>query len=262
MKNIAKKTSLSKEAVSKIIIGFQKPISKEIRDEKLIKSIIDSINKIAAINGITKPVGQLVIESCVELIIEHYRFLGLDELTHAYMLANSGAFEVDARMFGALNLECIGRVLKQYCLFRSKIIQEYNNSYNAILDAQKEEEERKCKRKEYDNNFSNMIAKKRQKYVGKGWENAPAYWYKTAERLKLISFEIGERQSIYQRALKLSQREIAQKNEDQSIFQQLLSAIEAASNEANLTSKAKTIAQKIAVYEKLIMQDINTINNE
>jgi len=183
---------------------------------------------------------------CVKLILDKFSHLAIGEIREAYREYASGESDVKGgeMYYGVFNAMNLGKVLTAYSENRRKVLA-------AILteasDSKRmsEDERRKAKQKaRFDKEFPITLMKAKEKIDH--WRDVPEYFYHSAMKRGYIKFEKGEGQAILNDAKELVDMELTEWEEtNTNRFRR----------KPDRESLAKSIARKITVFRKIILND-------
>jgi len=204
--------------------------------------LIIKVQWIAKKYGARREIDSVVYEACVDLIMEQFSGLGIEEIEHAYQLWAAGKIDALEMYGGEFNATQLGRVLSSYKKWRMKIVRAYldekEKQEKAEAEAKKAEE---LKDYLYDN-MPEMLRAGKEKYDS--WQNVPVHWFDVCWHLHLIRFSEEKKAAYLKRATELAKQE---QRKDIEALQSSPGLGEAQSRD--LTARAKAIARKLAVYD-------------
>jgi hypothetical protein len=248
--NTETRYGVAKSKLQVILQGAQQPL-RDLKKHQRIGGLQIQIPLIAKTYGARQQITPDVLEGCVDLILDQFNDLGLQEIELAYRLWAAGKIEGLEMYGGEINATQLGRVLSSYKKYRNKVLNKYLDAAKAEQTALDEKKQHESRLTEYRNNFPAMIQQTRESGKIQSWQDVPAIWYDTANALGMIQFKHGEAVEIFKRATQLAKIEIAE--EVRGLNSDLRSLIIARdTKKKDPKERAKVIARKITVFEKLI----------
>lgn len=212
------------------------------------KAINVMLPTIAQLYGQRNEVGDLIWKECTRLVYEKFPFLSVIELKEAYRQWSTGEIEVKgAEMYGGeFNVGQLGKILGAYCDRRKKVLGAFLRAKEDIQDQQRLNEKKEIMQRAFDDAFPGMIEKAKSEITD--WRDVPAFWYDSALKRGMITFDQGEALQIFEDAKELEKIERIGEQEEKAatladVFKQ---------TEVDPANRAKVIARKLTVFRKLI----------
>ena len=206
-------SALSLAEVLVIASGRAVPI-RDLPPVHAVAEIERSIQRIAPVYGARKSVPADVVEACLEIALEHYGGLGLEEISLAYRLWAAGRIQALEMYGGEFNATQFGRVLHAY--------EAYRRGVKYAL-AQAESDERRQRRREereerHARDYERLVAEfpqdvqlAREHDLFERPSAIPRTWYQLAERHGMIQYAKGEKLRLCQ----LAERQVEAEQRDQ-----------------------------------------------
>lgn len=240
-------TGVSKEKVEVALLGYHQNI-RDLPEEEAAIKVTALVKQIAKKYGARESIEKSVLSECVNLILQKFNLLGLNEIIEAYRLWTIGDIKVrGGEMYGGVfHAGQIGRVLAAYAESRALIVGRYLTIKYEADKKRRREEEKAAKRAKYEEEFPSYLAN----WTGQSWQDVPYHWYNTCMKRNMIQFAPGEAQKIFEKAKQLAKLEIQTETEEEGNIYKKATL----QNNANCSIKdrAKVIARKMTVYQKVL----------
>lgn len=248
MADLSKKLDVSLPKIEFILQQKQLQIRKN--PEQSVISLNKELTLLAAEYGTRAEIPEHVMEEANRFVCEKFGHLGVKEIRAAYRAWASNELEIDnAEIYGGVfNVRQLGKVLEGWLVYRNRILAAYEKEKSKIELEKAEAEKAKRGKEEFEANFLIEIEKVKQR--AKSWQDVQAYFYDAIQKRWPIKFELGEMDSIFKEAEQIAALEIETAKTAGLTNEQ--KRIEAMTMQKGKTEKAKTIAQKIAVFRKVI----------
>lgn len=240
--------------IESVAIGLQNPIRSYSDHDELETILAVQIQALASAYGARQKIDDHILDKCIELVVQRFSMLGINELDKAFQLAAAGDLSVRSEIWGGVfNVKILGSVLGAYRDHRRKVVAGIIKAESISLDADRTKG-KAAKMLEFDQQFPEKIEKAKLEF--KSWKDVPVFWYQAAKRLGLLNqnWLKENAQSIYKEAKELAIEEMsvnlanANNQNDQSRFRNLLLELKA----GNDVDAAKVIARKLCVFKNLI----------
>ena len=244
----------SKRYIQRVYQGWKSPIrSIENADTAILAMIL----KLAKAYGATKEVDDTVLNECIEVVLESFSHLGLEEIPIAYRInaaKEEGEQPKGAEMYyGAFTAKNLGRVLADYNKQRKKVIARLSNlEHEEMLAKAKQNRKEKAKAafQYLKDNFLEIYSEKVNKSKIQSWEDIPEFYFTIAKEKKLLKFEQGEGNQILDEAkqiLKIQLQNQISESKDAILIKSLKIKLKQEPDE----NQAKIIARKLSVWKKI-----------
>lgn len=216
-------------------------LPKEVKNQKLFDTLMGT----AQSYGAREKVPGFVMTECCRLVLEKYSYLALKEITEAYRQKASGEIKVKGgEMYGGIfNAENLGKVLFAYNESRKKVMAAFLDQLHLQKTKVIKGNWKLFKAILFEVCFLQIM--KSSEF--ESWEEVPEWWYLAAKKRDLIYYEVGEKKSYYDKAVKAlpayKKKEIEQGNLKALLLNQ------APQDDDRI---AAMIARKMVVFEKFV----------
>ncbi len=177
-------------------------------------------------------------------IVKTFGQIATNEIEIAFRMFSAETLELDddVKFYGKANMHTIGKILNGYMSYRRKIIASHDNEVAALRHQVQMEERGRLEREKLYKEFPTMI----KEFTGKTWEDVPLYWYDMCLKFDMITYEEGEKRSLWDEA-----QAIALKEPPESLDLMTIRSHAKKIEQGNM-KRAVVIAQKLAVWRKVI----------
>ena len=206
------------------------------------RQVLNTLSALFPIYGID---GDIAFYSTVtKEIIKTFGQIAANEIEIAFRLfaAQSLDLDEDVKFYGKANMHTIGKILNAYIIYRRKIIAAHDNEVAALRHNANMEERARKTREELYANFPTML----KEFKGKDYTAVPLYWYDMCLQFDMVTYEEGEKRSLWEEAKELALKEPPE-NMDLMSIRSHAKKIE----QGNL-KRAAVIAQQLAVWRKVL----------
>lgn len=241
-----------RDFVDKIWVAHLSPIrSLDSVDAATFLSL--ELRKLARLYGCRVEIQDFVLEGCVDLVMDQFSLLGLQEIGLAFQMAAAGRFDFELNLYGSFDAGILGKVLGAYVRERRGVLAGVSRALEVSENSELERRQLAARREAALALFPEQLEERRGKL--KCWQDVPFHWYDLARDLGMISFEKGEAMAIYKEAKQLARREI---HKDIKGLRGLLRAIElnalaTGGRDDRVEALAKAYAQRMSVWQKLVL---------
>lgn len=203
------------------------------------------LKECADMYGVTHEISEPMLKECVTLFFSKFNHLSVEEVKPAYREWAATIDLPQGELYsGLFTMRHFGVVLAKYDTVRARVLPIYLRERDAAEQRQKEEARAKAFQESFDRNFPDIL--KRARLNMEDWRRVPEFWYGVCERFDMLNLDIltkEERHEIMDRATQLALHEV-QQEQPTNLF--------AMPEPETLELRAKTIARKIAVWEKVM----------
>jgi hypothetical protein len=197
--------------------------------------------------GARVTVSKEVLNECIQIFLDNFNQLGVEEIKEAYRLWSIGQLNIkgSAEMYGGeFNAAQFGKIMAAYVEYRMTILGAYLNA-REIEKREKEKAEVMERRKErnletfrYDFDTADF----------KDYTEVPGWWFDVARKQGLIKIEKEAALEIFEKAQTIAAIQLEKENgEETNIFKKVLGD----ALEQKKQARAKLIAGQIAVFEHI-----------
>ena len=242
--------------VKAVASGRQLPIRAMTVEQRAI-GITGMLWHIIPKYGGRNEVSDETVDEAVELIVNHFSFLGVDELLEAYRLWQAGAFKAEGMYYGDFTIAQLGSVLRGYTNHRRTVSQAIAMEEIAIVKAEENEARQELNAKRYEEDLENFFNYIHDFWVGKATgpeigseEDVPAHWFGMATNLDLLHWENqSDKGPFWTRAKRLARRSIAR----QLTGDNKVAAAFVRKNRKDVQKARATIyGHRVVVFERLL----------
>ena len=205
---------------------------------------------LAAEYGTRAAIAPHIMTEAVEFVVDKFGQLGVLEIRAAYRAWASNELEIDkAEIYGGVfNVRQLGIVLEGWVAYRNRILAEYQKEKDKA-DFEKAEIERAEKGKtDFEVEFPKEIQRVRER--AESWQDVPVYFFDAIQKRWPMKFEPGEADGIMKEAEQIVKLEIEKTKGDAT--GNINARINAMALENSKIERAKTIAQKISIFRKVL----------
>ncbi len=144
-----------------------------------------------------------ILKMCTKHVLQYHADLNMTDLETAFSLATAGFIDTDIRVYyGKFNVAILGEVLREYKIYRNKIISKYymieadSKKFNDEIKKHKlREESAKLTVEEYQ-----ALKKKVNETLDFDDSEIKHYWAETLVKKGIIKFTQEEKDAIYKEA--------------------------------------------------------------
>jgi hypothetical protein len=205
------------------------------------------IKEVAKSYGSRTVTPENVIVECINIFLDKFSHLGLEEIKEAYRLWSIGQLNIkgSAEMYGGeFNAAQFGKIMAAYVEYRMTILGAYLNA-REIEKREKEKAEVMERRKErnletfrYDFDTADF----------KDYTEVPGWWFDVARKQGLIKIDKKTALEIFEKAQRIAAIQLEKENgEETNIFKKVMGE----ALEQKKQARAKVIAGQIAVFEHI-----------
>lgn len=229
----------------KTIIAARQFRIANIEAKQAFKDVLTTISNLFPVYGIDGDFA--FFSSIAKEIIKTFGQIASNEIEIAFRLFAAEKLELDedVKFYGKANMHTIGKILNSYTAYRRKIIAAYDNEQAGLRHMEEYEVKKKRERDDLYQRFPNML----KEFSSDNYEDVPLFWYDMATNLGLLTWEEGEKRTLWDEAKQLALLEKPDSN-DLITIRSHARKIEAGNRE-----RAVVIAQKLAVWRKLILHN-------
>lgn len=205
--------------------------------------------------GNRQQVDPQILNECMEIVTGRFKHLGLYEIREAYRMwaAKELGDMPEAEMYGGMyQARHLSAVLAAYNEKRKHIAAALHKQADEARIAARDAAAHDKRQAEFEQTFLAQV--EAAKGNTESWADVPEYWFESARIRGLFKIEKPEADSFMIRA------RVAVRNAMQAQLAGDMSAVErrelvrAIENQETIEAKAKVIARKMVVFEKLLNQ--------
>ena len=254
LQSVASTSNKGSMAVAAVAQGVLQPI-RTIEISLVSAFLSGELQQLANQYGNRQQVDEAVLDECMEIVISRYGHLGLNEIREAYRMwvAKDLGEMKEAEMYGGVyQARHLGAVLSAYDEKRKSVFAMLHKKADEAKAEHLSKQQHEQRQKEFDGWFVKEVANK--KGSTESWQDVPEYWYKTALRLGMIEINKEEANQTWIKATAVAKREMTNELQEEPNLitrKSLLQSLELPNSES-LTTRAKVIARKMTVFEKLL----------
>ena len=216
--------------------------------EKAFARLMMAIKEVAQDYGARQAVLEETFTECVRITRKKFAGLGIGEVREAYRMWAAGELNMrkgEAEMYGGqFNAAQLGKVLAAYMEQRRVALGAYLRELEAYYRKQERASKKERLKREYEENFERNL----RAFQPASWREVPFHWFETAWKRGLIRLTKTEQEEVLSQARILALEEAEEEKEKAGTFQRR--QIEKLIEGEELEERAKTIARKLALYQK------------
>ena len=231
------------DSLMPVIDGYHNQVKNLSEVEQSGKTMV-AIIYVSKTYGARVTVGQEVLDECVNIFLDNFCDLGINEITEAYRMWSMGKLTIQgsAEMYGGeFNAAQFAKIMAGYVEYRKQITSAY-------IDAREVEKYENQKKEAMKIRMQKNMQQFLEEFSNKSfadWTKIPGWWYDVAKERGLINIEKKRAFEIWEQAKKIADIQIAKENNETDIFKRVLGeALKKKTQE-----RAKVIAGQIAVFE-------------
>lgn len=247
---ICKKLDISQEKVNFVLKQNMAQI-RRTQPESTIE-LNKELKLLTSEYGTRQAIPEHVMEEAVRFVLEKFSQLGVKEIRAAYRAWASDQIEVEnAEIYGGVfNIRQLGSVLSGWVVYRNRIIAAYERQKSNDEIERKAAERAEKWKTDFEVNFPLEI--EALKKTAESWKDVPAYFYDAIQKRWPIKFKPGEAAAIMKEAEQVADLDIEKAKSE--ALADISKRIEFNAVQSSKVERAKTIAQKMAVFNKVIKQ--------
>lgn len=216
--------------------------------EEAFARLMVALREVAQDYGARQAVLEETFTECVRITRKKFAGLGIEEIREAYRMWAAGELNLrkgEAEMYGGqFNAAQLGKVLAAYMEQRRAALGAYLRELEAYHREQEKASKKERLKREYEENFERIL----RGFQPKSWREVPFHWFETAWKRGLIRLTETEQVEVLAQARALALEEAEEEKEKANIFQR--KQIEKLAEGEGLEGRAKTIARKLALFQK------------
>lgn len=240
----AEKSGCSLVLAQTVSKGLGQPL-RAVPEPNARESVYKAIKVVCDMFALEQPSGH-VLSLTFDTIRKSFGGIGANELITAAQMYAANEIVIEGKFFGKFNLQAFGQILDGYLEHRKAVALEIIKQKQLIHDTDRLNALAQAKRDAYDAEFPNLLFG----YQGT-FDDLPAEWYDTIERLGIRQFTQGEKADAWELAESMAKAELEKRSkETDSVFEMraLIRQLEA-NDFAGLRIK---IAKKLLIWEQVL----------
>lgn len=226
----------------KAIIAARQHRIANIEAKQAYKEVLNTISTLFPVYGID---GDFTFFATIaKEIIKTFGQIASNEIEIAFRLfaAEKLDLDEDVKFYGKANMHTIGKILNSYQMYRRKIIAAHDNELAGLRHIEEYEIKKKRDRQDFINNFPNLL----KDFKSDNYLDVPVFWFDVATNLGLLEWEQGEKRKLWDEAKSIALLERPDSMDLLSVRSHIRKI------EAGNSERAVVIAQKLAVFRKLL----------
>ncbi|MCB0547876.1 MAG: hypothetical protein KDD19_09820 [Phaeodactylibacter sp.] len=216
--------------------------------EEAFARLMVALREVAQDYGARQAVLEETFTECVRITRKKFAGLGIEEIREAYRMWAAGELNLrkgEAEMYGGqFNAAQLGKVLAAYMEQRRVALGAYLRELEDYYREQEKANKKERLKREYEENFERNL----RDFQPKSWREVPFHWFETAWKRGLIRLTETEQVKVLAQARALALEEAEEEKEKANIFQR--KQVEKLAEGEGLEGRAKTIARKLALFQK------------
>lgn len=229
------------QSVSK---GLSQPLRAQ-HEPTARESVYKAIKVICDLFALEQPTPH-VLSLTFDTIRKSFGGLGANELLTAAQMFAANELTIEGKFFGRFNLQAFGQILDAYLEHRKGVAVEIMKQKQLIQDTERLNALAQAKRDVYDSEFPNLL----YSYSG-SFDDLPAEWYDTIERLNIRQFTQGEKADAWELAESMAKVELEKRAKDTDSVFEMRSLIKQLEGNDFQGLRIK-IAKKILIWEQVL----------
>lgn len=219
---------------------------------QLAKALILFLPKVATAYGARQVLDDYTLEKCVDLVLNRFSFLGLNELDEAFECAAAGVLDIELKLYGSFDAAVLGAVLGAYTNYRKSVIAKIENEIKR-RSQELESEEIKAKNEAVLTAFPSELEAKRDSI--ESWKDVPVFWSRLAWKLGMISMSEEQRKIYFQTALPIARIQVLERISSVTHIAKVaeMKAFKSGGKVDEIKERAAVIARKMIVFDSLIL---------
>jgi hypothetical protein len=224
--------------------GLSQPI-RAVPEPNARESVYKAVKVVCDMFALEQPSGH-VLSLTFDTIRKSFGGIGANELLTAAQMYASNELTIEGKFFGKFNLQVFGQILDGYLDHRKAVALEIMKQKQLIQDTDRLNAMAQAKRDAYDSEFPNLLFG----YQGT-FDDLPAEWYDTIERLGIRQFTQGEKADAWELAESMAKAELESRAKDTDSVFEMRSIIKQLQGNDFAGLRIK-IAKKLLIWEQVL----------